>query len=121
MAASVNSTRFPWLLWMYEGVDYTLPGNGGIECASFLSPTRKIVETIVFLVLGCLEILFAKRFITLPNNIPSEFGRDRTGKKLLLALFCLVYGIELGYKFATKQMIWIFNPCHIITMTQVSR
>ena len=31
----------------------------------------------------------------------------------------LSFGIELGYKLSSKQMMFILNPCHILTMIQV--
>lgn len=36
----------------------------------------------------------------------------------LLAFTC-VYGIEIGYKFSTRQFIFLLNPCHLLTLTNI--
>ena len=105
----------------YEGVDYTLPGNGGPECTHFLTVKQKLIETFVFTVLAFIELYVAKSRIKLPAKIPvAERGFDRTGKKILLVAHTLTFGIELGYKLSTKQTIFLLNPCHVVTMMQVS-
>ncbi|KAI3378166.1 hypothetical protein SNEBB_004827 [Seison nebaliae] len=53
---------------------------------------------------------------TEPNSTPTV---------AFLRTFCcifhaLVWGLELSYKLSTRQMIWILNPCHVITFTQLS-
>ena len=110
-----------WFGWAYEGVDPTLPGNGGEECIGFIPREQKILETIVLATVSFLEIVFAYSRITLPEKIaPPERGGDRTGKKILLFMHAITFGIELGFKLSTKQLIWILNPCHLVTMMQVS-
>ena len=44
---------------------------------------------------------------------------DRVGKRVLLVLLSVVFGIELGLKFATKTVIYALNPCHVLTAVQV--
>lgn len=40
-------------------------------------------------------------------------------KRGLLVLLCLVFGIEIGYKICSKQVLYLFNPCHVITIVEV--
>lgn len=42
------------------------------------------------------------------------------GKQILLVVMTLILGLELGFKFASRSVIYILNPCHIITMIQVN-
>ena len=30
-----------------------------------------------------------------------------------------VFGMEVAYKFATKQLIWLLNPCHVTSFVQM--
>ena len=34
----------------------------------------------------------------------------------LLGLLCLVFGIEIGYKFASRTAVHLLFPCHLITV-----
>lgn len=42
------------------------------------------------------------------------------GKQVLLVLMTFVLGLELGFKFASRTVIYLLNPCHITTLMQVS-
>ncbi|XP_074658531.1 transmembrane protein 164-like [Tubulanus polymorphus] len=104
--------------WTYTGVDYSLPGNGGVGCVDYLSMTHRVVETVVFVVVSMLEIWFALRFMTLPKTTEPP-KRDFVSRRVLLMLMCLAFGVEIGFKFASKQLIWVLNPCHILSMIQI--
>ena len=109
-----------YLSWAYSGVDHTLAGNGGEDCINFIPTHQKIAETFLFATISALEIFFAFNRLKLPEKIgPPIHGGDRTGKKLLLFIHTVIFGIELGFKLSTRQMIWILNPCHLVTMMQV--
>lgn len=41
------------------------------------------------------------------------------GKQVLLVLMTFVLGLELGFKFASRTVIYLLNPCHITTIMQV--
>lgn len=116
-------SQFVWrdlFLWTYAGVNNSLVGNGGQECAEFISTFQKIVETIVFSLIGIVEICYAWPRLTLPSKVSSVSGRVReTGRRVMLMVMCLTFGIELGFKLASQQFIWILNPCHLVTMIQI--
>jgi hypothetical protein len=106
--------------WTYSGVDHSLAGNGGAGCVNFLPTSQKIIETSAFVLLSACAMIFAWPRLKLPDRVPvTRRGYDRTGKRVLLLLHTLFFGIELGFKFSTRQMIWILNPCHLVTMMQV--
>jgi hypothetical protein len=106
--------------WLYSGVDFNLDGNGGLECTKYLSNTQKIVETIFLVIISSIEIGYPwKRYVV--NYKPNLELRERFGRKLLLASLCLIWGIEIGYKLSSKQLIFILNPCHVATLMQVYR
>ncbi|ELU15190.1 hypothetical protein CAPTEDRAFT_93026 [Capitella teleta] len=106
--------------WTYTGVDHSLPGNGGIECISFIPSKQKIIETAVFLALGFCEILIGLKFVSLSDiKTWKSKNSDPLGKRIFLLAHTLIFGIELGFKFSTRQMIWILNPCHVVTIIQI--
>lgn len=198
--------------WAYDGVNASVPRNTGPECASFLSPTRKIVETVIVLPICFLAIKLAMarlKPITFRRNTPfiaataatpqhhhgSSLGFRSSsishlasssnhnlqhhyqrigggsghhlepdhrelllhqthhrrsssveycachrcnsaahnppvssihegeapswGKQMLLIVMTMTLGVEIGFKFATRTVIYILNPCHITTLMQV--
>ena len=106
--------------WTYSGVDYELDGNGGAGCINFISLWQRVMETMLWVSVAIIELYFSCRTLTLPPQIPYTDRYNRTGKRMMLLIMTLVFGIELGFKFATRQMIFILNPCHIVTIMQVS-
>lgn len=103
--------------WAYSGVNFDLAGSGGIGCRDFISVKQWIIETVISCAAASLILCRAITHLTLPKN--SILLPDPVGKRILLVVHCLIFGIELGFKFATKQMIYILNPCHVATMMQV--
>nr|XP_022287885.1 transmembrane protein 164-like [Crassostrea virginica]XP_022287886.1 transmembrane protein 164-like [Crassostrea virginica]XP_022287887.1 transmembrane protein 164-like [Crassostrea virginica]XP_022287888.1 transmembrane protein 164-like [Crassostrea virginica]XP_022287889.1 transmembrane protein 164-like [Crassostrea virginica] len=103
--------------WAYSGVNFDLAGNGGIECRDFISVKQRIVETLVSCAAAGIILYSAITHLTLPKN--PVLKPDPVGKQILLVVHCLIFGIELGFKLATKQMIYILNPCHVATMMQI--
>ncbi|XP_051534300.1 transmembrane protein 164-like isoform X1 [Myxocyprinus asiaticus] len=111
--------------WIYGGVDPKFEGNGGPECAGFISPQQRIVETLIVTAISVLELVVALKKVSVPKEV-QDVGKDgrRTkedswGKNLLLVLLCMTFGVEVGFKFATKTVIYLLNPCHVVTMVQI--
>ena len=107
--------------FLYAGVNNSLAGNGGPDCIASVPALQRVIETIAFTALGVAEMCFAYPRLRWPtvDSASALAASNRTGRNLLLAFMCMTFGIELGFKFATRQMIWILNPCHITTMIQV--
>lgn len=105
--------------WSYHGVNHSIQGNGGPDCVNFLSPQRRIFETAIAFSIGISSLCWAYKRCTLPS-VPKVAREDRGGKRLLLVLMCLVFGIEIGFKFSSRTVIYMMNPCHVITAIQVS-
>ncbi|XP_045200551.2 transmembrane protein 164-like [Mercenaria mercenaria] len=105
--------------WAYAGVDHTLPGNGGQECVDFIPLWQRVAESGLACLFAACCIKYAYKHITLPDKIPPLENKDLCGKRILLVSMCLTFGIELGFKLATRQFIWIFNPCHVTSMIQI--
>ncbi|KAI4882504.1 hypothetical protein NFI96_018902 [Prochilodus magdalenae] len=111
--------------WVYGGVDPKFEGNGGPECAAFISPQQRLCETLIIVVLSVLEVFAAVWNINVSKEHRDAVkdGRrnkeDSWGKNLLLVALCMTFGVEVGFKFATKTVIYLLNPCHVVTMVQI--
>ena len=132
MRAPEHWTWTDMFQWTYVGVDHKLPGNGGPACADFTGVTQRLVETAIFSAIGLLEALLAARRLTLPARIRRPGGDEHPHQqqqqhqdwalgRLLLAVLCLTFGVEIGFKFATGQLIWLLNPCHVVSIIQVGK
>ncbi|KAK0180044.1 hypothetical protein PV327_005727 [Microctonus hyperodae] len=106
------------LEWAYDGVNRSIPRNVGPECAEYLSPKYKLFETLVVSVLTIYLLVKGYQTIKLPNNV-KYVNQDRTGKKVLLIFMSIVLGIEIGFKFTSRTVVYILNPCHITTAIQL--
>ncbi|KAL7853534.1 hypothetical protein AOLI_G00203780 [Acnodon oligacanthus] len=111
--------------WVYGGVDPKFEGNGGPECAAFIAPQQRLCESLIIVVLSVVEVVAALRKINVSKQHREAVkdGRnnkeDSLGKNLLLVALCMTFGVEVGFKFATKTVIYLLNPCHVVTMVQI--
>ncbi|KAJ8281780.1 hypothetical protein COCON_G00042990 [Conger conger] len=118
-------SRNLFLDWMYGGVDPGIEGNGGPGCAGFLSAKQRIGESFFIIMISVIEVVLALRKISIPKDLDEmakeseKTKKDSLGKNLLLAALCLTFGVEVGFKFATKTVIYLLNPCHMVTMLQI--
>ncbi|KAG1692301.1 Transmembrane protein 164 [Nymphon striatum] len=104
--------------WLIGGVDSSIAGNGGEECVAYLGIRRRIIETLFGVSIGLLYIYMGWSKLKVPA-LPKVVREDRGGKRALTVLMCLTFGLEVGFKFSSKTLIYLLNPCHIITMIQV--
>uniref|UniRef100_A0A8C5QJK0 Transmembrane protein 164 n=1 Tax=Leptobrachium leishanense TaxID=445787 RepID=A0A8C5QJK0_9ANUR len=107
--------------WLFGGVDPSMAGNGGAACASFLPSRQRLLESAVLLAVSALEIALSLRRIdrtSLPEP-PAQRPPHCLGRSLLLGGLCLTFGVEVGFKFATRTVIYLLNPCHVVTMLQI--
>ncbi|XP_060682882.1 transmembrane protein 164-like isoform X1 [Hemiscyllium ocellatum] len=110
---------------LYGGVDPSISGNGGEECAAFLSVSQRTLETILMITVSLLQIVLAYRKIRggVQENwtlrAASQECEATLGRNLLQVALCLTFGLELGFKCATKTLIYLLNPCHVVTVLQI--
>lgn len=59
-------------------------------------------------------------FIQFHSFFSAENWRLSNGRLLLIIMMSICYGMELTYKLATNQLIFILNPCHVMCLLQLS-
>ena len=103
---------------LYGGIRPEIPGHGGVECASYLSKSTMIFETLLSTSMMIVVGVFGVFTYSMPKIFPPE--KNYNAKKLLLIFLCLVFGIEIGYKICSRQVLYLLNPCHVLTVIEVS-
>jgi len=111
--------------WLLGGINFSIPGEGGKDCADFIPVQQRIVETVLFTAAsGFLAKWAWKRIPSISNNNNNSESHKESRKleesrNILLIILSLVFGIEIGFKLSTKQVIWLLNPCHMLTGIQL--
>lgn len=124
------------LEWTYAGINFSAKAtepwadDGGIACAAHSSIRQRIFETILSSTIAACEIYYATHHAKnqlghQSTSFPREYARERQGRpsvlrRLILVCYALLWGIEIGFKLASRQLIYILNPCHIVTLIQVN-
>lgn len=103
--------------WAYSGVNKTVPRNAGPECAGFLNPKWCFIETVIVVASAIATLRWSFKRLKLPTA--AYVRRDRGGRRALLVLMSLIWGMEIGYKFSSRTVIYLLNPCHVATAIQV--
>ena len=114
----------------YGGVNFTGPGNnGGSHCRDHVTNEHRVVETIIGLAVslgsGLIGLNWPFSQASLKNNnnnndVMHQGQRKQrysysVGRVLLLVVHTFVFGIEVGFKFASRSLIFLLNPCHVST------
>ena len=103
---------------LYGGIRLDIPGHGGPECAAYLSTGTKIAETCLSTVMMLVCLVYALKHISLPSKPPPE--NEHVLAKPLLALLSIIIGLEISYKITSGELLYILNPCHVLTVVEVS-
>jgi len=111
-----------WTDILIGGIDFDLPGNGGDECWNFMTLKRRLFETIFGLVVLSSALILGKmsrKDEFKQSNRYSQWSLS-TSRLVLIVSLSMCYGMELTYKLATKQLIFIINPCHVTCLLQLT-
>jgi len=109
---------------LYGGVDMTHINDGGIECLKQGNSLQaRIIETLIVSVISMYEVIQGYRQFRKTEFTEKDLNTKRIlssqRRTYLLVILTLVFGIEIGFKLQSKQMIFCFNPCHIFTIMQI--
>ena len=115
---SINHSQADFWDALYGGIRADIPGHGGAECAAYLSRNTMLFETLLSTCMMITVAVFGFYTYTMPQITSPE--KCSSCKKLLLILLCLVFGVEFGFKLCSRQVLYLLNPCHVITVIEVS-
>ena len=102
---------------LYGGINPDIPGHGGKECAAYLPKQTMLLETAISTFMMVVVGIFGIYTFTMPSVFPTPTASK--SKRFLLVLLCLVFGIEIGFKVCSRQVLYLLNPCHVITAIEV--
>lgn len=102
---------------LYGGIRVNYPGHGGEECVSYLPWEMKVADTALVAFLMIPFSLFALKQYSAPY-VPRKVEQTVAQRLLLVTLSC-VLGIQIGYKICDQSLLYMLNPCHIMTLAEV--
>jgi len=107
-----------------EGVDPTIPGNGGKECTEFLTTNRRIWETLLIVTISLIEIIYSSKKIKQNNEADDKSlpvlekncspNTIKILRRLVLFISIATYSLEVYYKVNRGSLIFLLNPCHVL-------
>lgn len=130
-----------FLDWTHGGVNFTGPGNnGGLDCRDHVTDEHRVVETVVGIIFSLVSGLIGFRLSksggktnnnnnndvsssTVPSSSAARTTTTVTASRssfssvriFLLMLHSFVFGVEVGFKFSSRTLIFLLNPCHVVT------
>ena len=126
---------------LFGGVNFTIDGEGGPDCVSFLRESHRLIETLTFVCINGVILLWAARKVSLPQQEISNVKiKTQNTEKILFVILLTVFLLEVryaahkvvsfinptipdsplfSYKALSRQMLWLLNPCHMLTLLQL--
>lgn len=90
------------------------------ECYAFMSFERNLYDSFIF---SCMFVAIAyygwyRRKHTVK---PEAVTQQRMSKfdKFLSYSFLLVFLVEIGYKYFSNQLVFLLQPCHVVTVLEL--
>lgn len=84
---------------------------------------RRLLEDLLGLAICAVSVALGLRYLRRPPRRRELTGVAtfvyRPARMFLLVAMTFAYALELGYKLATRQFIFILNPCHVLCLVQV--
>jgi len=106
-----------------SGIDFSLAGNGGPDCVYHLSGWRRLLEDVFALCFCSLCLIVGLKIHRRP---PTRKALGHVGEATysasrlaLLTGVTFAYGMEITYKLATRQFVFVLNPCHLMCLIQI--
>lgn len=103
---------------LFGGVNFTIEGEGGPDCVSFLSESHRFIESLAFISINGAILVWAARKVSLPQKEISKV-KTQTAEQILFVTLLTVFLLEVSYKMLSRQLLWLLNPCHMLTLLQL--
>jgi len=106
--------------YLIGGIDQNLAGNGGPDCLYFRSDSRKIMESLIILLISFLSVRHGAQEVWSEISVPVATSSVVSGsRQAVTAFMTTIFGIQIGYKLVSRTLIWLLQPCHGITVLQI--
>ena len=117
------------------GIDFDIEGYGGLECKEYSSIERRILESVLYFVTSLLSILLSAKLSPKSANLQKKSSNqykekivqneshhhggtiqdyNESFRTMILFIYTLVNGIELGYKVIRNFYFCFLNGKSII-------